>query len=108
MSETIATRMVATVSPVRRLGRVRVVGPVLVALAAAEAGARLLAPREDSIEPARVAAEDYFTTQEIGRGARFARPQLAIGIARSALELGALATVVRRLRPRRAASRRRS
>jgi STE24 endopeptidase len=81
---------------------------VLVALAAAEAGARLLAPRVAPIEPASVDVEDYFTAQEIQRGARFARPQLAIGIARAALELGALGSVVSRLRSRGAPRRPRS
>ncbi len=68
---------------------------------------RLLAPREAPIEPAQVHAKDYFTDQEIKRGARFARPQLAIGIARTAVELGALATLVGRSR-RRGVSRRRA
>ncbi len=73
---------------------------MLVALAAAEAGARLLTPRKPPIEPAPVDAEDHFTAQEIERGARFARPQLAIGLARAALELGLLATLVNRVRTR--------
>ena len=81
---------------------------MLVALAAAEAGVRLLAPREAPIEPAQVHAEDYFSDQEIKRGARFARPQLAIGIARAVLELGALATLVARSRGRSAPRRRTS
>ena len=68
---------------------------------------RLLAPREAPVEPAPVRAEDYFSDQEIQRGARFARPQLAIGLARAALELGALATVVGRLRGETAERRRR-
>lgn len=75
---------------------------MLVVLAAAEAGARLLAPRQPSIEPAPVHAEDYFSNQEMERGARFARPQMAIGVVRAALELGLLATVVKRVQPRRA------
>jgi STE24 endopeptidase len=69
---------------------------MLVALAAAEAGVRLLAPREQQIEPAEVDLRVYFTAEEIERGARFARPQLALALARSALDLGALALVVRR------------
>jgi STE24 endopeptidase len=83
---------------VRRLERVRSVGPLLLALAAAEAGVRLLRPREAPIEPAEVDAGEYFSAEEIARGRRFARPQLAIGVARAALELGALAAAVRRLR----------
>jgi Zn-dependent protease with chaperone function len=76
---------------------------VLLALAAAEAGVRLLRPREAPIVPANVHAEQYFSGEDIARGTRFARPQLAIGVARAAVELGALATVVRQLRstPRR-------
>ena len=96
----------ATVSLVRRLARTGTAGPLLVALAAAEAGVRLLAPQVAPIEPAPVHAEDYFSAQEIKRGAGFARPQLALGIARAALELGALGTLVTRLRAPRAARRR--
>jgi STE24 endopeptidase len=72
-----------------------VLGPGLLALAAAEAGVRLLAPREDAIEPAEIDAGSYFSAEEIERGARFARPQFALGLARAALELGALAALVR-------------
>jgi STE24 endopeptidase len=72
-----------------------VLGPGLLALAAAEAGVRLLAPREDAIEPAEIDAGSYFSAEEMERGARFARPQLALALARAALELGALAALVR-------------
>jgi STE24 endopeptidase len=75
-----------------------VLGPLLLALAAAEAGVRLLAPREDVIAPADVEPGSYFSAEEIERGARFARPQLALALARAALELGALAALVRRSR----------
>ena len=87
----------------RRLEGVRTAGSLLLALAGAEVGVRLLRPREAPIDPADVHAEEYFSAEEIARGTRFARPQLAIGVARAALELGALATAVRRLRstPRR-------
>jgi STE24 endopeptidase len=68
---------------------------VLATLAAAEAGARLLAPRTRTIKPARIEPRSYFTTEEIARGARFARGQLALGLAGSALELAALAALVR-------------
>jgi STE24 endopeptidase len=60
----------------------------------AEAGARLLAPRRPAISPVEVDAERYFSPQEIERGARFARPQLALALGQSAVELGALAAVV--------------
>lgn len=64
----------------------------------AELGVRLLAPREPPLEPVPVDLERYFTPQEVARGARFARPQMALGLARSALDLTALAGVVRRSR----------
>jgi STE24 endopeptidase len=69
---------------------------VLLALAAAEAGVRLLTPREQPIEPAKVDLTTYFSEAEIERGARFARPQLALAMASAAVELGALAAVVHR------------
>ncbi len=57
---------------------------------------RLLAPREEPIAPARIDLHTYFTDAEIRRGARFARPQLVLGLTRAAIELSALASVVRR------------
>jgi STE24 endopeptidase len=66
------------------------------ALGLAEAGARLLAPAEAPTEPESVDAERYFTMQELERGARFARPQMALGLARAAVEVVALAALVRR------------
>jgi STE24 endopeptidase len=66
------------------------------ALAVAEAGRRLLTPRERAIEPAAVDLRTYFSPEEIARGARFARPQLALGLARAALDLGVLSLVARR------------
>jgi STE24 endopeptidase len=69
---------------------------VLLALAAAEGGVRLLAPREQPIEPAKVDLASYFSEAEIRRGARYARPQLALALAQGAVELVALAAVVRR------------
>ena len=56
----------------------------------------MLAPREQPIVPARIDLHAYFSDAEIRRGARFARPQLALGLTRAAIELGALASVVRR------------
>ncbi len=67
------------------------------ALASAEAGRRLLAPRTPAIEPAPVDVSSYFSPEEIRRGARFARPQLALGLAGAAVDLGALSLVA--LRP---------
>jgi STE24 endopeptidase len=75
---------------------VRVLGPALLAAAAADGGRRLLAPRTPAVEPVRIDLESYFSPAEIDRGRRFARPQMAIGMARSAIDLGALALLVRR------------
>jgi STE24 endopeptidase len=68
---------------------------VLLALAAAEGGVRLLSPREQPIEPANVDLRRYFSEAEIRRGARFARPQLALAMTRAGIELGCLAALVR-------------
>ncbi len=58
---------------------------------------RLLAPRDDTAEPAAAAdLRDHFTNAEIERGKRFARPQLALALARGAVELGVLALITRR------------
>jgi STE24 endopeptidase len=81
---------------VRHPSRHRVVESVLLALIAAEAGVRLLSPREPSIEPARIDLGDYFSEAEIERGARFARPQMALALAGGAIELASLVAVVRR------------
>jgi STE24 endopeptidase len=94
MSETIATRTVATVSPVSRLLRVRAAGPALLALLTADVAARLLTPPAPRIAPVEVDAESYFSAEEIERGRRYARPQLALALARGAVELGALAGLV--------------
>jgi STE24 endopeptidase len=66
---------------------------VLLAMVTAELAARLVTPRAPAFKPVDVDAEVYFSTEEIERGARFARPQLALGLARSAVELGALAAL---------------
>ena len=71
-------------------------GSVLLAFATAELGARLLAPRQKTIEPAAVDLRSHFSASEIERGARFARPQMALGLGRAAVQLGALALAVRR------------
>jgi STE24 endopeptidase len=95
MSETIAIR-ITTVSPVSGVPCYRVLGSVILAAATAEAGRRLLSPRARPIEPAAVDLRAHFSAQEIERGTRFARPQLALGLGRAALELGMLALVARR------------
>ena len=66
------------------------------AAAAAEVGRRLLTPREEALIPASADLETYFTSEQIARGARFARPQLALALARGALDAGAMAALVRR------------
>jgi STE24 endopeptidase len=90
MSETIATS-ISTVSPVRVPG-----ASLLLTLAAAETGVRLLAPREQRSAPVPVDPRAHFSVAEIERGAAFARPQLALALARTGIELGALAALVRR------------
>jgi STE24 endopeptidase len=76
-----------------------VIGPVLMTLGAAEVGARLLAPRAAPIDPAPVDLGAYFSPAEIERGRAFVRPQVALGLGRSAVEAGALALLARRRRP---------
>jgi STE24 endopeptidase len=71
-------------------------GPILLALATAEAGVRLLRPRHRLVEPEPVDLRAHFSESEIERGARFARPQLALALARSAVEGAALVALVRR------------
>ena len=85
----------------RRLFRHHVLGSLLVAIAAAEAGVRLLTPRETPIEPVDIDLRDYFSDEEITRGAAFARPQLALALARGAVEAGALVLVARAGAPNR-------
>lgn len=80
----------------RATARHRVVGPLLLAAAVAEGGRRLLAPRAKAIEPAPVDLRTYFSDEEIERGSRYARPQLALGLARAAIDLGTVALLVRR------------
>jgi Zn-dependent protease with chaperone function len=67
-----------------------------VACAAAEGARRLLTPRTPAIEPAQVDVRDYFTPDQIERGRRYARPQLALALARGAIDLCALAALARR------------
>ena len=85
-----------TVSRVSAVSRFRVLWPALLAAAAAEGGRRLLAPRGPGVQPVRVELQNYFSKDEIDRGRRFARPQMALGLARSAIDVAALALLVRR------------
>jgi STE24 endopeptidase len=71
--------------------------PVLAAAGAAELGRRLLVPRTPVIEPADVDVRAYFSEGELDRGRRFARPQLVLGLASEAVELGMLVALA--LRP---------
>jgi STE24 endopeptidase len=73
-----------------------VVESLLLSLVAAEAGVRLLSPRERQVKPAPVDIHIYFSDAEVERGRRYARPQVALGLARAAVELGALTFLVRR------------
>src|SRR3954467_11507696 len=66
--------------------RLTTFGIVAAALAAAEAGGRLLRPREDPIEPAPVEASEYFSPDEIARARAFRRPQRALGLAGAAVD----------------------
>jgi STE24 endopeptidase len=83
---------------------------VVLAAACSEAALRLLKPRGAEITPAEVDPRRYFTPAEIQRGARYARPQLAIGLVGQAIQLALLSGAVRYLarnqgaRPRRLAA----
>jgi STE24 endopeptidase len=85
----------STVSYVKLPSCRHVFGSLVLPLVAAELGVRLLRPRERAIEPAPIDLRTYFSDEEIARGARFARPQLALGLARGATELGVLLLVLR-------------
>jgi Zn-dependent protease with chaperone function len=78
----------------RRRGAEAAVALVLAA-GSAELAARLLRPRKRLPTPAPVDIGSYFSAQEIERGRRYARPQMAIGITRATLDLAALAAIVR-------------
>ena len=69
---------------------------MLIAAGAGELAQRLVAPRQKAPAPAPADLETYFTSEQIARGARFARPQLALALARGALDASALAALVRR------------
>jgi STE24 endopeptidase len=79
------------------------VAPAVFALVAAEVAARLVTPPKTSIRPLPVDPEAYFTREQIERGRRFVRPQVALGLARGAIELGALTALARSSRRRRLA-----
>jgi Zn-dependent protease with chaperone function len=85
--------------------RLELPSAVVAAVAAAEAGALLLRPREDPIEPAPVREDEHFSAEEIARAKAYRRPQRALALAGMALDTGALAALV--VRPPRALRRRR-
>jgi STE24 endopeptidase len=70
---------------------------VVLAAACSEAARRLLRPRGAEITPAEVDPRRYFSPVEIRRGARYARPQLAIGLAGQVIQLALLAGAVQYL-----------
>jgi STE24 endopeptidase len=87
---------ITTVSPVSGRPRSQVAGTVLLAAAAAEAGRRLLTPRTPIPPPAAVDVRDWFSEPELARGRDYARPQRALALVRSGVELAALTALVRR------------
>src|SRR5579875_447516 len=94
-SDTIAMRT-STVSRVSGRQRILVARALLVTTAAAEAGRRLLTPREPVTAPAPVDLRDHFSDAEIARGRAFSRPQRRLALARSALTAAQLVALVRR------------
>jgi STE24 endopeptidase len=90
-----ATR-ITTVSLVSGHSRVRALWPVLLAAATAETARRVLAPRAPGLDPVRVDVQSYFSSEEIERGRRYARPQLGLMLTRSLIDAVALAALVRR------------
>jgi Zn-dependent protease with chaperone function len=90
-----ATR-ITTVSLVSRHSRVRALWPVLAAAAVAEVARRALTPRSPVLAPVRIDVEAYFSGEEIARGRSYARPQLALLLSRSVIDLAALSALVRR------------
>jgi STE24 endopeptidase len=81
---------------VRHRSRYGFVSATLLALGAAELGARLLRPRQGAAKSVEADVHSHFSDAEIERGARYVRPQVALGIARSGLALGAMAVAVDR------------
>ncbi len=79
----------------RRASCFRVAWPGLLAVAAAEGARRLLTPRAPVPAPVAVRPEDHFSAAEIARARAYARPQLALALARSALDAATLARLVR-------------
>ncbi len=76
--------------------RVSGVAAVGVALAASELAVRALSPRPPAAIPPRIDPLTQFTAAQIKRGKRYSRPQLALGLAGGAAQLGLLTMIVRR------------
>jgi STE24 endopeptidase len=72
-----------------------VVATLALAIGAAEVGVRLLRPRAGVRRADPVDPREHFSPEEIERGRRYARPQMALGLARAAVDLGALVLLVR-------------
>lgn len=81
----------------RHRSRYGYVPATLLALGAAELGGRLLRPRSDAAKSVEADVRSHFSEAEIERAARYARPQVALGIARSVVGLGAMVAVTDRL-----------
>ena len=69
---------------------------IVVAVVVAEAAVALMWPRHGVIEPAPVRAASYFSGTELERARDFRRPQVFLGLAAMAVELGLLALLVAR------------
>jgi STE24 endopeptidase len=69
---------------------------IVVAVVVAEAAVALMWPRHGVIDPAPVRAASYFSGTELERARGFRRPQLLLGLAVMAVELGLLALLVAR------------
>jgi STE24 endopeptidase len=80
---------------VKAISRYGAVRSLLLAIAAAEISARLLSPRERPIKPAHVDLREHFSAEQIQRGTRYARPQLAIGLARSVVDAATMVWALR-------------
>lgn len=81
----------------KRARRLRGLWPVVLSAGCCEAAVRVLKPRGAEITPAEVDPRRYFSPAEIQRGARYARPQLAIGLVSQAVQLALLTVAVRHL-----------
>jgi STE24 endopeptidase len=74
--------------------RLQTLGALLLPVAVAESARRLLTPRAETIEPVPVDLHRYFTDAEIERGSHYARPQLALALARGAVDLAIVSALV--------------